>query len=146
MTTPTLDGTHALMRHDLTAVVLATGGKDLVRAAYSVGKPAYGVGPGNAPCYVEASAVMARVHPFFESAGMRRVDGDGSKRDDDDDTNRRAGTNTGSRDDTGTNTGSSNSTGDATNSRFTAASRGSATAAGSSGLPSLSAAQITLSI
>jgi acetaldehyde dehydrogenase (acetylating) len=38
------------------AVILATGGMGLVRAAYSSGKPAYGVGPGNAPCYVESSA------------------------------------------------------------------------------------------
>jgi acetaldehyde dehydrogenase (acetylating) len=38
------------------AVILATGGMGLVRAAYSAGKPAYGVGPGNAPCYVESSA------------------------------------------------------------------------------------------
>jgi acetaldehyde dehydrogenase (acetylating) len=37
-------------------VILATGGMGLVRAAYSSGKPAYGVGPGNAPCYVESSA------------------------------------------------------------------------------------------
>jgi len=39
-----------------TAVILATGGMGLVRAAYSAGKPAYGVGPGNAPCYIESSA------------------------------------------------------------------------------------------
>jgi acetaldehyde dehydrogenase (acetylating) len=38
------------------AVILATGGMGLVRAAYSAGKPAYGVGPGNAPCYIESSA------------------------------------------------------------------------------------------
>ncbi len=38
------------------AVILATGGMGLVRAAYSSGKPAYGVGPGNAPCYIEGSA------------------------------------------------------------------------------------------
>ena len=60
MATPTLDGTHALMRHDLTAVVLATGGKDLVRAAYSVGKPAYGVGPGNVPAIIERTANIAK--------------------------------------------------------------------------------------
>ena len=60
MGTPTLDGTTALMRHELTAVVLATGGKDLVRAAYSVGKPAYGVGPGNVPAIIERTANIAR--------------------------------------------------------------------------------------
>jgi acetaldehyde dehydrogenase (acetylating) len=44
------------MRHRDVAVILATGGMGLVRAAYSAGKPAYGVGPGNAPCYIERSA------------------------------------------------------------------------------------------
>ena len=56
MTTVTLEGTQELMKHRDVAVILATGGMGLVRAAYSAGKPAYGVGPGNAPCYVEASA------------------------------------------------------------------------------------------
>jgi hypothetical protein len=42
------------------AVILATGGLGLVRAAYSAGKPAYGVGPGNAPCYVERSADLGK--------------------------------------------------------------------------------------
>jgi acetaldehyde dehydrogenase (acetylating) len=52
----TLEGTTELMRHRDVAVILATGGMGLVRAAYSAGKPAYGVGPGNAPCYIERSA------------------------------------------------------------------------------------------
>src|SRR4249920_3613168 len=56
MTTVTLEGTEELMKHRDVAVILATGGMGLVRAAYSAGKPAYGVGPGNAPCYVESSA------------------------------------------------------------------------------------------
>jgi acetaldehyde dehydrogenase (acetylating) len=56
MATVTLEGTQELMKHRDVAVILATGGMGLVRAAYSAGKPAYGVGPGNAPCYVEASA------------------------------------------------------------------------------------------
>jgi acetaldehyde dehydrogenase (acetylating) len=56
MTTVTLEGTQELMKSRDVAVILATGGMGLVRAAYSSGKPAYGVGPGNAPCYVEASA------------------------------------------------------------------------------------------
>jgi acetaldehyde dehydrogenase (acetylating) len=43
-----------------TAVILATGGMGLVRAAYSAGKPAYGVGPGNAPAYIESSADIAK--------------------------------------------------------------------------------------
>jgi acetaldehyde dehydrogenase (acetylating) len=56
MTTVTLAGTQALMSAREVSVILATGGLGLVRAAYSAGKPAYGVGPGNAPCYVESSA------------------------------------------------------------------------------------------
>ena len=56
----TLDGTQALMQHRDVAVILATGGMGLVRAAYSAGKPAYGVGPGNAPCYVERTADLAK--------------------------------------------------------------------------------------
>jgi len=59
MTTMTLEGTQELMRHRDVAVILATGGMGLVRAAYSAGKPAYGVGPGNAPCYIERSADLA---------------------------------------------------------------------------------------
>lgn len=56
MTQPTLEGTHAAMKARETALILATGGPDLVRAAYSMGKPAYGVGPGNAPAFIERSA------------------------------------------------------------------------------------------
>ena len=60
MTTVTLEGTQELMKHRDVAVILATGGMGLVRAAYSAGKPAYGVGPGNAPCYIESSADLAK--------------------------------------------------------------------------------------
>ena len=56
MQTVTLEGTQELMRHRDVAVILATGGLGLVRSAYSAGKPAYGVGPGNAPAYIESSA------------------------------------------------------------------------------------------
>src|SRR3979409_1108123 len=56
MTTATIEGTEALMKHKQTAVILATGGIGLVRAAYSSGKPAFGVGPGNVPVFVEHSA------------------------------------------------------------------------------------------
>jgi acetaldehyde dehydrogenase (acetylating) len=56
MSTVTLEGTQELMKARETAVILATGGMGLVRAAYSAGKPAYGVGPGNAPAYIESSA------------------------------------------------------------------------------------------
>ena len=56
MKTVTLEGTQELMRQRETAVILATGGMGLVRAAYGVGKPAYGVGPGNAPAFIERTA------------------------------------------------------------------------------------------
>jgi acetaldehyde dehydrogenase (acetylating) len=51
-----LPGTQELMTHRHTAVILATGGTAMVRAAHSTGKPAYGVGPGNVPVYVDRSA------------------------------------------------------------------------------------------
>ncbi len=60
MTQVTLEGTQELMKARETAVILATGGMGLVRAAYSAGKPAYGVGPGNAPAYIERSADVAK--------------------------------------------------------------------------------------
>src|SRR5690348_9683061 len=56
MTTATIEGTESLMKHKQTAVILATGGIGLVRAAYSSGKPAFGVGPGNVPVCIERSA------------------------------------------------------------------------------------------
>jgi acetaldehyde dehydrogenase (acetylating) len=56
MTTVTLEGTQELMKSREVSVILATGGMGLVRAAYSAGKPAYGVGPGNAPAFIERSA------------------------------------------------------------------------------------------
>jgi acetaldehyde dehydrogenase (acetylating) len=56
MTTATIEGTEALMKHKRTAVILATGGIGLVRAAYSSGKPAFGVGPGNVPVLIERTA------------------------------------------------------------------------------------------
>jgi acetaldehyde dehydrogenase (acetylating) len=55
-TTPTLAGTQELMKHRRTSVILATGGMGIVRAAYSSGKPAFGVGPGNVPAFIERSA------------------------------------------------------------------------------------------
>lgn len=56
MNPATIEGTEALMKHKRTAVILATGGIGLVRAAYSSGKPAFGVGPGNVPVFIERSA------------------------------------------------------------------------------------------
>src|SRR5436309_637784 len=60
MTTATIEGTEALMKHKQTAVILATGGIGLVRAAYSSGKPAFGVGPGNVPVFIERTADVAK--------------------------------------------------------------------------------------
>jgi len=56
MSIATVEGTEALMKHKRTAVILATGGTGLVRAAYSSGKPAFGVGPGNVPAFIEKTA------------------------------------------------------------------------------------------
>src|SRR5215204_2686563 len=56
MTTATIEGTETLMKHKQTAVIHATGGIGLVRAAYSSGKPAFGVGPGNVPVCIERTA------------------------------------------------------------------------------------------
>ncbi len=56
MSVVTNEATQELMRHRETAIILATGGTGLVRAAYSSGKPALGVGPGNVPAYIHSSA------------------------------------------------------------------------------------------
>jgi acetaldehyde dehydrogenase (acetylating) len=58
--TVTLPGTQELMHHRRVALILATGGSAMVRAAHSVGKPAYGVGPGNVPVYVDRSADLEK--------------------------------------------------------------------------------------
>ncbi|HEX4594471.1 MAG TPA: aldehyde dehydrogenase family protein [Bryobacteraceae bacterium] len=55
----TLEGTSALMKHPRTGVILSTGGSGIVRAAYSSGKPAFGVGPGNVPVLLDKSADVA---------------------------------------------------------------------------------------
>ncbi len=60
MTAPSLEGTNALMRHRDTAVILATGGSDMVKAVYTAGKPAYGVGPGNVPVIIERTAALPK--------------------------------------------------------------------------------------
>jgi acetaldehyde dehydrogenase (acetylating) len=57
---PTLESTQELMRHRRTAVILSTGGSAIVRAAYSSGKPAYGVGPGNVPILIDTSADLSQ--------------------------------------------------------------------------------------
>jgi acetaldehyde dehydrogenase (acetylating) len=61
----TLPGAQELMRHKYVALILATGGSDMVKAAHSVGKPAYGVGPGNVPVYVDRSADLARAAKYI---------------------------------------------------------------------------------
>ncbi|TYQ13191.1 UNVERIFIED_CONTAM: acetaldehyde dehydrogenase/alcohol dehydrogenase [Acetivibrio alkalicellulosi] len=58
--TPSVEGTKILMNHPNVAMVLATGGSNMVQAAYSTGKPALGVGPGNVPCYIEKTANVKR--------------------------------------------------------------------------------------
>ncbi|MCU4928567.1 bifunctional acetaldehyde-CoA/alcohol dehydrogenase [Bacillus cereus] len=57
---PSVEATKQLMNHDGVALVLATGGAGMVKSAYSTGKPALGVGPGNVPCYIEKSAHVKR--------------------------------------------------------------------------------------
>ncbi|NQN83610.1 bifunctional acetaldehyde-CoA/alcohol dehydrogenase [Streptococcus suis] len=56
ITKPSMEATSELMKHDGIATILATGGNAMVRAAYSCGKPALGVGAGNVPAYIEKSA------------------------------------------------------------------------------------------
>src|SRR5690606_21698504 len=51
-----LEKTKYLMEHPGTSLILATGGSGMVKSAYSSGKPALGVGPGNVPCYIEKTA------------------------------------------------------------------------------------------
>jgi acetaldehyde dehydrogenase (acetylating) len=60
ITTPTREATDELMKHKDTNLILATGGEAMVRAAYSSGTPAIGVGPGNGPAYITPSANIAQ--------------------------------------------------------------------------------------
>ena len=57
---PSIEATTALMNHPSISLILATGGAGMVKSAYSCGKPALGVGPGNAPCYIETTAKLKR--------------------------------------------------------------------------------------
>lgn len=57
---PTLEATNELMRHDDTRMILATGGGAMVKAAYSSGTPAIGVGAGNGPAYIHKTADVAK--------------------------------------------------------------------------------------
>ncbi|SHJ49418.1 acetaldehyde dehydrogenase [Geosporobacter subterraneus DSM 17957] len=68
MDLPTMEGSRELMAHQDVALILATGGSALVKAAYSSGTPALGVGPGNVPAYIEGSAdIPMAVKRIFES-------------------------------------------------------------------------------
>ncbi len=58
--TPSVDATMKLMNHKGVSLILATGGSGMVVSAYSAGKPALGVGPGNTPCYIEKTANIER--------------------------------------------------------------------------------------
>lgn len=65
---PSLEATNELMAHEGVDIILATGGSGMVNAAYSCGKPALGVGPGNVPAYIEATADVAQaVHDIVLS-------------------------------------------------------------------------------
>ena len=55
---PSIEATRELMNHPDINLILATGGTGMVRAAYSCGKPALGVGPGNVPCFVDKTAKL----------------------------------------------------------------------------------------
>ncbi len=61
-------GSQELMRHKRVAVIIATGGPEIVRVAHSMGKPAYGVGPGNVPCYVDRSADVKKAARYIVSS------------------------------------------------------------------------------
>lgn len=60
-----LQGSQELMSHKYIALILATGGTPMVRAAHSTGKPAYGVGPGNVPVYVDRSADIEKAARYI---------------------------------------------------------------------------------
>ena len=55
---PSITATSMLMNHPDVDLILATGGTGMVKSAYSCGKPALGVGPGNVPCYIEKTAKL----------------------------------------------------------------------------------------
>ncbi|MBB2184752.1 bifunctional acetaldehyde-CoA/alcohol dehydrogenase [Lachnospiraceae bacterium MD1] len=57
---PSIDATRELMNHPDVSMILATGGSGMVKQAYSCGKPALGVGPGNVPCFIEKTANLKR--------------------------------------------------------------------------------------
>src|SRR4029079_18196795 len=75
--TPSLEATNLLMNHEGVALILAPGGNAMVKAAYSCGKPALGVGAGNVPAYIHKSAKLKRaindivVSKAFDNGSVR---------------------------------------------------------------------------
>lgn len=68
MSTPAIAGTDELMKNEHIKMILATGGSAMVKAAYSSGTPALGVGPGNVPAYIEKTAdIKEAVRKVFSS-------------------------------------------------------------------------------
>ena len=70
MSVPSIEGTNELMKHKKTAVILATGSNPMVKAAYSSGKPAYGVGSGNVPSFIERTANVRKAVADIVSGKM----------------------------------------------------------------------------
>jgi acetaldehyde dehydrogenase (acetylating) len=70
MSVPSIEGTNELMKHKHTAVILATGSNPMVRAAYSSGKPALGVGSGNVPAFIERTANIKKAVADIVSGKM----------------------------------------------------------------------------
>jgi len=66
--TISLPGTQELLHHKRVRLILATGGSAMVKAAHSVGKPAFGVGPGNVPVYVDRSADLKKAAQYIVSS------------------------------------------------------------------------------
>lgn len=68
ITMPSIDATNTLLKHRDIGIILATGGEAMVRAAYSSGNPALGIGPGNGPSYIEKTAnIPEAVRHIFDS-------------------------------------------------------------------------------
>lgn len=68
ISTPSIESTNALMKADEVSMIIATGGPGMVKAAYSAGKPALGVGAGNSPSYIEQTAnICQSVADIIES-------------------------------------------------------------------------------
>ncbi|MEX2189700.1 MAG: aldehyde dehydrogenase family protein [Bacteroidota bacterium] len=70
MTVSSIEGTNELMHHKHTSVILATGSNPMVKAAYSSGKPAYGVGSGNVPAFIERTANVRKAVADIVSGKM----------------------------------------------------------------------------